>query len=328
MNKARLQEILSFIPRRRLLVLGDLMLDRYWWGETHRLSPEAPVPVVRKQTATVRPGGAANTAANLTALGASVDLIGMTGNDTAAEELRQALQTFGIDSSHLFQDETRPTTSKTRIVALHQHVVRVDEEETTPVTAAAETEILRRVMAALPRANAIVISDYAKGLLTPALLRHVFEAAAGKPVFVDPKGPDYARYRGATLLKPNRHGLAVFTARHVANHEETLSAATELLPKLGGTHLLVTEAEDGMTLFRPDTPPAHTASIRRQAFDVTGAGDTVLATLAAAVTAGASYEEAMILATHAAALAVATVGTAAITAQMLREAIESDLRPA
>jgi rfaE bifunctional protein kinase chain/domain len=325
--KDRLEAILSSFAKQRILVLGDLMLDKYWWGEAHRLSPEAPVPVLRKRKATVNPGGAANTAANLTALGATVNLIGAIGTDVAAEELCDALRSTGIDTRHLLRCPERPTTSKTRIVALNQHVVRVDEEDTTAIDTTQVEEVAHRADTVMGEVNALVISDYAKGLLTPPLLARAIGSAkrAGIPIFVDPKGSDWTRYKGATLLKPNRAELSLLTGLPIRSREDTIQAAMQLLPLLEGTCLLVTEGEDGMTLFRHAQPAQHIPSVERHVYDVTGAGDTVLATFAISVSSGASYRDAMILATHAAAVAVGSVGTTTVSAESLRGAIEMAL---
>jgi rfaE bifunctional protein kinase chain/domain len=322
--KDRLEAILASFSKQRILVLGDLMLDQYWWGEAHRLSPEAPVPVLRKRKTTVHPGGAANTAANLTALGATVDLIGVIGTDVAAAQLCDALRSTGIDTRHLLRCPERPTTSKTRIVALNQHVVRVDEEDTAAIDTTQADEVAHRADALVGEVNALVISDYAKGLLTPPLLAQAIGSAkrAGIPVFVDPKGSDWTRYKGATLLKPNRAELSMLTGWPIRSREDTVQAAMQLLPHLEGTYLLVTEGEDGMSLFRPALPAEHIHSVERHVYDVTGAGDTVLATLAISVSSGATYRDAMILATHAAAVVVGTVGTTTVTAESLRTAID------
>jgi len=201
-----LPEILKLFPGQRILVLGDVILDWYWWGQAFRLSPEAPVPVVRKQRTSLQPGGAGNTAANLAALGARVSLFGVTGRDSHADELKAALKACGVDTSGLIADAGRPTTTKTRVIAAHQQVVRVDEEATHPISTDTADAVLKTVREDLNNAGAIVISDYAKGFLTPPLLDAVIGEArrAGKRVFADPKGADAARYRGAFLLKPNR----------------------------------------------------------------------------------------------------------------------------
>lgn len=313
---------MSFLEQfatRRLLVAGDLILDRYWWGESTRLSPEAPVPVVRKQRTTVRAGGAANTAANLVSLGAEVTLFGMTGADAEARELRDVLQQAGIRTA-LVEDPARPTTSKTRIVAVHQQVVRVDEEDTAPLPDALADEVIAGFQKQLTPVHAVVLSDYGKGFLTHTLVRRIIETAgaAGIPVYIDPKGADYKHYTGCTLLKPNRLELGILVQRPVRNHEETLVAGRKLHSLLPGTSVLVTEGADGMTLFAADGSEEHADSVRKQVFDVTGAGDTVLAAVAIALSSGASYREALDLASRAAAIVVGIIGTATVTREQLQ----------
>jgi D-beta-D-heptose 7-phosphate kinase/D-beta-D-heptose 1-phosphate adenosyltransferase len=316
-----LADILKQFPGQRILVLGDVILDWYWWGQASRLSPEAPVPVVRKQRATLQPGGAGNTAANLAALGARVSLFGVTGEDSHADELRAALGAHGVETSGLIVDPSRPTTTKTRVIAAHQQVVRVDEEATRPISEAIVADVLKAVWNDLASANAIVISDYAKGFLTAPLLDAVIGEArrAGKRVFADPKGADAARYKGVYLLKPNRLELGLLTGLPPAStHEETLAAGGRLAAIMPGTNILVTEGSEGMTLFSGTQPPEHIAPTPRQVFDVTGAGDTVLAVIAMAVTAGASWSQAMQLAAEAAGIAIGQMGSVAVSLSALQ----------
>lgn len=316
-----LADILNGFPGQRILVLGDVILDWYWWGQASRLSPEAPVPVVRRQRTTMQPGGAGNTAANLAALGARVSLFGVTGSDSHAADLRSALASQGVETTGLIGDSSRPTTTKTRVIAAHQQVVRVDEEETGPISEAIVAEVLSAVKKDLDTAAALVVSDYAKGFLTPQLLKAVIGEArrAGKRVFVDPKGADVVRYQGAFLLKPNRLELSLLTGLPAETHAEVLAAGTRLAGKLPGTHILVTEGAEGMTLFLESQPPEHVASTPRQVFDVTGAGDTVLAVIAMAVTAGAPYSQAMQLATEAAGIAIGRMGSVAVSLSDLKK---------
>jgi len=315
-----LADILKRFPGQRILVLGDVILDWYWWGQASRLSPEAPVPVVRKQRTTLQPGGAGNTAANLAALGARVTLFGVTGKDSHADELRTALTAHGVDAGGLVVDPSRPTTTKTRVIAAHQQVVRVDEESTGPISEAIAADVLKAVRNELVSAAAIVISDYAKGFLTPPLLDAVIGEArrAGKRVFADPKGADAARYRGAFLLKPNRLELGLLTGLPTETHVEVLAAGTRLAESMPGAHILVTEGSEGMTLFTASQPTEHLAPAPRQVFDVTGAGDTVLAVTAMAVTAGASWTQAMQLAAEAAGIAIGRMGSVAVTLRDLQ----------
>jgi rfaE bifunctional protein kinase chain/domain len=324
-TSADLRRILKRFPNQQILVLGDVMLDRYWGGETARLSPEAPVPVVQKQRATLNPGGAANTAANLAALGAAVKLFGVTGTDPESAELKSSLAQYGVASDFLLTDASRPTTTKTRIVAMHQQVVRVDEESTAPIPEALAAQAARMVAEHLGEASAVVISDYAKGFVTPSLLASVIGAArqARKPVFVDPKGPDHARYAGCFLLKPNRLELSILTGLPVRNREEVVAAGCRLSAIMPGTQILVTQGREGMTLFSDSEVRETLTPVPRQVYDVTGAGDTVLATMALAIAAGASMRQAIELALEAAAIAVGLMGTAAVTVQQLEAAIST-----
>ena len=311
-----LAEILQKFPGQRILVLGDVILDWYWWGQASRLSPEAPVPVVRKQRTTLQPGGAGNTAANLAALGARVSLFGVTGADSHADDLRTALAAHGVDTGGLIADAGRPTTTKTRVIAAHQQVVRVDEESTGAISDDIVRDVLTAFHKNLGAADAIVISDYAKGFLTPELLQGVI--GVGKPVFADPKGADVARYDGVFVLKPNRLELNLLTGLPADGHTEVLAAGNRLAARMPGTHILVTEGSEGMTLFSESQEPEHLAPTPRQVFDVTGAGDTVLAVIAMAVTAGASWSQAMQLAAEAAGIAIGQMGSVAVGLDSLR----------
>ena len=329
-NSEALAGILRRFPGRRILVAGDVILDRYWWGDASRLSPEAPVPVVLKQRTTTRPGGAANTAANLAALGAAVELFGVTGADAERAELMAVLGECGVGAAGLVADGSRPTTSKTRVIATHQQIVRVDVEDTGPVEAAIAGAAVEALVARLPGADAVVVSDYAKGFASATLLAEVIEAArkAEKPVFVDPKGPGFGRYLGAFLLKPNRLELSVLTGLPARNHEETLKAGARLSAAMPGTDIVVTEGADGLTRFVDGEARESVRPAPRQVFDVTGAGDTVLAVLALARSAGAPHRDAMELAAEAAAIAIGLMGTAAVTFAQLEAAVADQGRPA
>ena len=319
-----LSAVLQHFPGQRILIIGDVILDRYWWGEASRLSPEAPVPVVRKQRSTVRPGGAANTAANLAALGAAPVLIGLVGTDGEAAELQAALQECNVPVGSLIAEAGRPTTTKTRVIASHQQIVRVDEEDTSAPRQESQQRAVEAITRELGAVNALVISDYSKGFLTPSLLQAVIVAArkAGTRVLVDPKGTDYSRYQGSTLMKPNRMELSVLTGLPARTHEETLMAGNRLSELMPGVQILVTEGADGMTLFAGAGKTEHVSPAPRQVYDVTGAGDTVLATLSLAISAGASHREAMELAAEAAAIAISTMGTAAVKLTQLQAAVD------
>ena len=321
--RSEFDPILKRFSGRRLVVLGDVVLDRYWWGEASRLSPEAPVPVVLAQRSTTRPGGAANVAANLAALGATVELFGVIGVDSGAAELRDALRDCGIGSEFLFEEPGRPTTTKTRVIALHQQVVRVDHEDTTPVSESCAARTLARAAERLPQADGVVISDYAKGFLSPPVLSRLIAMAVemGKPVFVDPKGADHSRYLGCTLLKPNRAELSLLTRLPVRSHEETITAGIDLAARMPGTRVLVTEGQDGMTLFDEARPPEHVAGLPRQVYDVTGAGDTVLATLALSICAWRFLRAGDAAGDSRRGVAVGLVGTATVSRGDLETAL-------
>lgn len=308
---SRWDHLTARFSQQRLLVIGDLMLDRYWYGTVNRVSPEAPVVVVSKRDESIVPGGAANAAANITALGGEVSIAGVIGDDLAGDELRRALTTRGITLSGLIQDSTRRTSTKTRIVAHSQHVVRIDDETTAPISAQTAEELIRHVEAVMPAVNAVVLSDYAKGVLTESTAAAVIRIANayGKKTCVDPKVNDIRRYRGATLIKPNRLELGALTGLPVNNHAETLVAARALLELAGNSAILVTEGADGMTLLEPEREALHFPAHARIVYDVTGAGDTVMAVIAICLAAGAELPDAVELGNRAAGLVVEKVGT-------------------
>lgn len=320
---AAIARIVDAFAGRRVLVAGDLMLDRYWCGEVERISPEAPVPVVRKTGVFGVPGGAANTACNVAALGAHATLFGVAGRDEAGTELCAMLARRGIDCSRLSLVAERRTTVKLRIVAHNQQVVRIDDEDTSGLDIALGNAALRRAGRVMPRVDVVLVSDYAKGFVTAQFVQGLIAAARrhGKPVVVDPKGSDLERYRGATVIKPNRKELALLTGRPARDHEETVHAARELLRLTDSTAVVVTEGKDGMTLFRSDAPEEHFPSFARQVYDVTGAGDTALATLAVALAAGARLGDAVWLSNLAAGLAVGEPGTVAISREKVAQAV-------
>jgi D-beta-D-heptose 7-phosphate kinase/D-beta-D-heptose 1-phosphate adenosyltransferase len=311
------------------LIVGDAMLDRYWWGQARRISPEAPVPVVQLQHCTQTAGGAANVAANVAGLGARATLVSVAGADEAGAELRRLLDAQGIETKHLVTLAGRPTTVKTRVVAQGHHIVRLDQEEAGPLNERHAAELAERIKAALPTADVLVFSDYAKGLLTPALLREVIPAARqlGKPVLVDPKGRDYRRYQGATLLTPNRKEAAQVCGLDEEEPDAVAQAGRKLLETLAVDALLITQGEDGMTLFRRDHAPQHLPTRARAVYDVTGAGDTVLATLAVALGVGNDLPAAAHLANVAAGLVVEQVGTTSISVAQLRQALAEEAAP-
>jgi len=309
--------------RGRVLVVGDIMLDRYWHGPTARISPEAPVPVVRITDSDDRPGGAANVALNLAALGCAVDLVGAVGTDEAADILAAQLAAAGI-GLYLIQCPDKPTITKLRILSRNQQLLRLDFEEA--LGAADVAQLPEQVAAALPGVDVLLLSDYAKGSLQDPAALIARAGVLGIPVLVDPKGSDFQRYRGATLLTPNLGELEAVVGPcpdEAALCARGLALAREL--DLGA--LLVTRGEQGMTLLRPGHPELHLPARAREVYDVTGAGDTVIAVLAGALAAGAVLPDAVALANLAAGIVVGKLGTATVSAPELRQALRDDRDP-
>jgi len=305
---------------QHVLVVGDVLLDRYWWGNVTRISPEAPVPVVHKTRSSIVPGGAANVAANLRSLGGVPHLLGITGQDEPASQLRAALEERGIASDGLLADAQRPTTVKTRVVAHNQHVVRVDEETTRAVEGDFAAALVAKFVGLLRYCRIVVFSDYAKGLLNEQTLPALMAAAAAerRRILVDPKGHDYRRYRGAYLLSPNRQEALTAASMAYEGPQSVTQAATRILEQVPLVSLLVTQGEAGMSLFQRGEHTVHIPSVARSVFDVTGAGDTVIAALSLSLAAGVPLVAACHIASMAAGLAVEQVGTAAITFDQLR----------
>ena len=310
--------------RARLLVAGDVMLDRYWTGATSRISPEAPVPVVRVGRDESRPGGAANVALNVASLGGQVQLLGVVGCDDAADVLREQLAGAKIGAEWITSARL-PTITKLRVLSRHQQVIRLDFEESFAGADAFDRPALDAAFArALENADVAVLSDYAKGTLADVGGLVAAGRKAGKPILVDPKGADFAKYRGATLLTPNVPELEAVVGS-CADEAALVEKGARLLSDLALEALLVTRSEKGMTLLRPGKPPLHLPTEAREVFDVTGAGDTVIATVAAGVAAGMSLADAVRLANVAAGIVVGKLGTATTTPAELALALH---RPA
>ena len=324
LQPARAREIVSSFEKRRVLVLGDVMLDRFIWGEVSRISPEAPVPVVRVRRESVHLGGAANVAANLASLGARVSIAGIVGADPSGKELRSSLEAAGIRSV-LEEDAARATTVKTRVIARAQQVVRVDRENDGPVEGAVLDALLPRILEEMARTDALVVSDYDKGMLSPSLLDAVLPRAweAGLPVVVDPKLPHFRLFRGVTVITPNQSEAARATAMEIRSDEDCLAAARAILGQLDAEAVLITRGERGMLLLEREADPVAIAAVAREVYDVTGAGDTVVAVLALALAAGAELREASVLANHAGGIVVGKVGTGTVSAPELLASLES-----
>jgi D-beta-D-heptose 7-phosphate kinase/D-beta-D-heptose 1-phosphate adenosyltransferase len=314
------RELLAAFPGQRVLIVGDVMLDEFIWGDVRRISPEAPVPVVEIQRRTYVPGGAANTAANVVSLGGVALLGGVVGRDHQAEQLGAALRQSGVEAEGLIGCDGRQTTTKTRILAHSQQVVRIDSEQRAPLSVAEEDRLLQWVETRLPGVGACVLSDYAKGVVSPRVAEHLIQMArqAGKPVVVDPKGTGYAKYRGATVVKPNVHEAERFAKQEITDESSLLEVGRQLAEVLDGSAVLITRGAQGMSLFRSGFSPAHIPAVAHNVFDVTGAGDTVISTLAMALAAGSTPEQATHLANRAASIVVGKVGTATVTLEEIK----------
>lgn len=300
----------------QVLVIGDVMLDRYWFGDVDRISPEAPVPIVRVQSSDERLGGAANVARNVMALGAKSMLMGVVGNDEAGRIVHELIRECGI-SDHVFDDPQAKTTVKLRVLGRQQQLLRADFESVPDHELLVEK--LDLFKAVLPSAHAVVLSDYGKGGLTHISEMIQLARERGILTLVDPKGDDYARYRGATLLTPNRSEFAQVVGRWKSEDEMTLKAHT-LRRSLQLSHLLVTRSEEGMSLYSEDNgrpKETHIAAQAREVFDVSGAGDTVIATLAVSLGCGMDMEQAVALANRAGGIVVSKLGTATVSAEEL-----------
>jgi rfaE bifunctional protein kinase chain/domain len=318
LDRAQAESLLHRMNGRKVAVLGDVMLDEYLFGEVSRISPEAPVPIVRVVREQAVLGGAANVAANLKALGAEPLLIGTLQKDAAGDRLLGLLGRLGISISGLVLDPSRPTIIKTRVIGQQQQMLRIDREESGPPEAAVLMGLRDRLERALAEASALIVSDYAKGAVNEPVMQTVRELCAARnlPWIVDPKPAHKALYRGATLMTPNTREAAELAQRPAKSDAEMAEAGRAILAELDLKGLLITRSERGMALFAPDADhaaPWLVPTEAREVFDVSGAGDTVIAAFSAAIAAGADWREAAMLANAAAGVVVAKVGTATVT---------------
>lgn len=295
-----------------ILIIGDLMLDHYLFGSASRISPEAPVPIVNTKKESKIVGGAANVASNLIDLGADVYLGGVVGNDAFAEDVKNLIIAKGINSQLIIKDDSRVTTVKTRVIVGNHHIVRIDKEDIHNISSELEDSFFARLSVYIQKADIIVLSDYNKGLLTPSLSLKIIKycQGIGKRTLIDPKGLDYSKYEGAYLIKPNRKELAeAAKAEHIDTDEDLVKAARVILNTTNATYLIVTLSEDGIAIITNDSykilPIAAT-----EVYDVTGAGDTVIATLAYCLALNFDIEEAATVANHAASIVIKHIGSA------------------
>jgi D-beta-D-heptose 7-phosphate kinase/D-beta-D-heptose 1-phosphate adenosyltransferase len=324
----RVRDIVGGITSAGVMVIGDVMLDRYLWGLVSRISPEAPVPIVDVHDETSRLGGAANVATNVTALGASCRLVGVVGDDAVGRDLADRAVRLGVAVDGLAVDAARPTTVKTRVIAHNQQVVRTDRESRAEVEGAVQEEILSSALEGLSECDAVIVSDYGKGVINNDLLKRLIPAvrAAGKIITVDPKETHFRDYRNVSLITPNQFEAGGAMGRRIDDEESLLEVGWEIMKLLESDALLITRGADGMSLFEKDGSASHFPTAARKVYDVTGAGDTVISAFTLALSAGATMAEAAQIANHAAGIVIREVGTASAAPGDLIESFSSDTR--
>jgi D-beta-D-heptose 7-phosphate kinase/D-beta-D-heptose 1-phosphate adenosyltransferase len=322
----RIREIIGRIASARVMVLGDVMVDRYVWGLVSRISPEAPVPVVDVHDETSRLGGAANVATNVTSLGARCRLVGVVGDDSVGRDLADKAGRLGVSVGGLVIDTGRPTTVKTRVIAHNQQVVRTDKESRGEVEGKVRQRILSYAMEGLSECDAVIVSDYGKGVVNKDLLEKLIPAvrSAGKIITVDPKETHFHNYKQVSLITPNQFEAGGAMGRRIDGEESLVEVGWEIMKLLQSDALLITRGSDGMTLFEKEGGVSHFPTAARKVYDVTGAGDTVISAFTLALAAGAAMAEAAQLANHAAGIVIREVGTASAKPEDLIESFLSD----
>ncbi|MBD3368363.1 MAG: D-glycero-beta-D-manno-heptose-7-phosphate kinase [Candidatus Eisenbacteria bacterium] len=327
LSRERLSEILDGLPRVRVAVFGDMMLDRYIWGDVSRISPEAPVPVVEVERESVRFGGAANVAENVAALGCPARIVAVAGDDAPGRELVDLLEGRGVDTSGVVRLDERMTTTKTRIIARNQQVVRADRESIGPVGEPASGRILEALRAALERCDVLVVSDYGKGVLTDETLPAGIARARelGLTICVDPKESHFPHYRGVSAITPNQREAGIAAGVRIVDAETLSAVGWKLSEELEADCVVVTRGDEGMSLFIRGGEHVHLPTVAREVYDVTGAGDTVVSVLGAALGAGASMVEAAEIANHAAGIVIREIGTASVTPDEITASFDEHL---
>ena len=321
-TQKQLDALLKRFPGKRIAVIGDLMLDRYYWGAVRRVSPEAPVPVVEVESESVRLGGAANVANNIRSLGGVPVVVGIVGDDHIGTVLRDLVRDAGFDGSGLMVDPTRPTTVKTRVIAQGQHVVRIDNESKSPCSAQLRHQLVDIMRAQIPSLDGIIIEDYNKGVVSKEVIEDVIALARQhkKIITVDPKFDNFLDYKQVTVFKPNRREAEEVLGGRLRSVEEVERAGKRLLELLRAENVLLTRGEDGMSLFEADGKIFHLPSAATNVQDVSGAGDTVISTLTMALASGANIREACMLANCASGVVVGAIGIVPIKPDELRTA--------
>ncbi len=321
-SEKRFNQIFNKTEKCRIAVIGDLMIDRYVWGRVNRISPEAPVPVIALEGESSNLGGAANVAANVGALGAEVSLYGLVGDDADARALRVIVDGNEYNSEGIITDPSRKTSVKTRVIAQNQHMVRIDRETIKYVEDDIAEEIVHQFKRNIDKTDAVILQDYNKGVLSPYLIRKIIDLCKESDIFVgvDPKHANFWEYHGVTLFKPNLNELSLAMGRQLQPGEAFLDLGKQAFKKLEAKYLMVTAGSAGMTLFSEDGID-HIPTQAHSVHDVSGAGDTVIATIMTALASGATIQEAAILATWAASVVIAEVGAVPVDLDKLRRAV-------
>ena len=324
----RIDQISAGMGQSKILILGDIMLDEYLFGTVTRISPEAPVPIVEITSDKYLLGGSANVAANIRALGDEPLLLGTVGEDEASVKLAQILKEKRISSDFTVNDPSRRTTIKTRIIANNQQVVRTDKENLHELDKETEQKVLNRFKAVADDISAVIISDYGKGVITLSLLEQVIDICIEKDIFVavDPKETHFHNYCKVSVITPNHHEAGFAYGKRIRTQQDLLEVGNGLLEKLQAKSILITRGADGMSIFRTGEEPTHIPTFARKVYDVTGAGDTVIATFVSAICGGADLVEASIVANAGAGVTVAEVGTASVTVSRLREELVHNIK--
>lgn len=322
--KQQLFDLIQRMQGKTILVIGDLLLDKYIWGTVHRISPEAPVPLLSVEKETFVPGGASNVANNIVAVGAKAKIIGIVGNDKARDIFFHELDARGVDRSLVLTDASRPTIQKVRLMGNRQQLLRVDYENTSALDNAYEEELMNRILQQQGSFHAIVVSDYAKGMITASFMQKLlmFCKTHNSLLVVDPKPEHGLWYKGAALLTPNHKEACSLLGRAVTNDDAELISVGRELQSTFSSNVLITRGEKGMLLFEGTLPPFSIHTAAREVYDVTGAGDTVVGILTLALAAGGTLQQASVLANLAAGIVVGKLGTATLSLQELVEAVE------
>lgn len=325
-DKERLIGIINKFKNQKIAIIGDLMLDKYIWGTVDRVSPEAPVPVVLVNKITFAPGGAANTASNAASLGAKVFVIGTIGTGQYGKVLIEELNNRNLDTTHLITDESRPTIRKTRVVGHGQQLLRIDSEKKDPIDNKKADELIASFEKIVSEVDCVVVPDYAKGLISEKVMRNIIVLASkhSKKVIVDPKQKDSSIYRGAYAMTPNHKEACELMGKDWDNEDKSIIATGKALSEKISTNIILTRGEKGLAIFEKDKEPVRIPAKAREVYDVTGAGDTTIATLALATAAGANLKDASIIATYAASIAVGKVGTSTVTTDEMIKMIENE----